>query len=90
MNNLNGKNKTLFYWLLISLKNPIHVQIIWKNHATATALSSILFKVYKKDRTLMYSTIYSKTIRNGTVQLFIEEPLKHFKKRTIKVNEKED
>ena len=73
------ENRTLFYWLLMNFNNPMQITVVWKNHATMTALSRILFKVYKKDKKLMYSTIYAKSVHNGEFKLYVRKPVKKIK-----------
>ena len=79
MKNIN-EQRTLFYWLLMNFNNPMQITVIWKNHATMTALSRILFKVYKKDKKLMYSTIYEKSAHNGEFKLYVRKPIKTVRK----------
>ena len=66
----NGKNTSIFYWLLCNLKSPMIVTVSRLNCGKVTGTPRIIFKVFKRNRTFMFSRIYKKEAHDGKFYLY--------------------
>lgn len=67
------KNKTLFAWLLKNYHYPSPIILVRNEYGEIMGTPKDIFKVFHKDKELMYARIFDKEIRNHNIVMYLKE-----------------